>query len=94
MSFKLLIFDVDGTLTDGAIFYGDNNLELKAFNARDGAALKPLAKLGVGVVFITGRESGGYLLHNTRFPRRSIVDLYQFMFGDSYSGFHIFNDAA
>ncbi|MDR1061704.1 MAG: HAD hydrolase family protein [Clostridiales bacterium] len=54
---KLLVLDVDGTLTDGALCYGDGNVELKAFSARDGAALKPLPKLGAGVVFLTGRES-------------------------------------
>lgn len=54
---KLLIIDVDGTLTDATVYYGDNNLELKAFNTRDGAVLKPLSALGIEVIFLTGRQS-------------------------------------
>jgi 3-deoxy-D-manno-octulosonate 8-phosphate phosphatase (KDO 8-P phosphatase) len=57
MAIKLLIIDVDGTMTDGMILYGDNNLEIKAFSTRDGAVLKPLCKLGIDVVFMTGRAS-------------------------------------
>jgi len=57
MEIKLLIVDVDGTLTDGKVYYGDNNLEVKAFNIRDGAALKPLKQIGINVVFLTGRTS-------------------------------------
>lgn len=57
MKIKLLVLDVDGTLTDGTVYYGDNNLELKAFTTRDGVVLKPLPKLGIDVVFLTGRES-------------------------------------
>jgi 3-deoxy-D-manno-octulosonate 8-phosphate phosphatase (KDO 8-P phosphatase) len=54
---NLLILDVDGTLTDGSIFYGSRALEMKAFSAKDGAVLKPLRRLGIGVIFLTGRES-------------------------------------
>ena len=57
MKITLLVLDVDGTLTDGALYYGDNNIELKAFNTRDGAILKPLRSLGIDVIFLTGRES-------------------------------------
>ena len=54
---KLLILDVDGTLTDASIYYGDNNIEIKAFSAKDGAILKPMRSLGIELVFLTGRES-------------------------------------
>ncbi len=54
---QLLICDVDGTLTDSSIYYGDGNIELKVFNAKDGAALKPLPRFGIEVIFLTGRES-------------------------------------
>jgi len=33
---KLVVFDVDGVLTDGRLFYGDNGEEYKAFYAKDG----------------------------------------------------------
>ena len=54
---KLLVLDVDGTLTDGFIYYGDNNNEIKAFNTKDGLILKVLPQLGISVVLLTGRES-------------------------------------
>lgn len=57
MTIKLLIVDVDGTLTDGTIYYGDDNVEIKGFNIKDGAAIKPLRQLGIHVVFLTGRTS-------------------------------------
>ena len=56
MKTKLLILDVDGTLTDGSITYGDV-VELKTFNAKDGLILKALPKLGIEVIFLTGRKS-------------------------------------
>ena len=33
---KLLICDIDGVMTDGRLFFGDNGLEYKAFHSRDG----------------------------------------------------------
>ena len=56
MIIKLLILDVDGTLTDGSITYGEGT-ELKTFNAKDGLILKALPKLGIEVIFLTGRKS-------------------------------------
>jgi len=57
MKIKLFIIDVDGTLTDSSIYYGDNNIEIKAFSAKDGAVLKHLPKVGINSIFLTGRES-------------------------------------
>lgn len=54
---KLVIFDVDGVLTDGSLFLGDDGLEYKAFNSRDGHGMKMLQKAGVIVAIITGRTS-------------------------------------
>lgn len=54
---ELIVTDVDGTLTDGAIYYGDNNIELKAFSVKDGAVLRPLRRLGIELILLTGRES-------------------------------------
>mgnify|MGYP005841782811 CR=1 FL=1 len=54
---KLLIFDVDGVLTDGSLFYGDDGQEYKAFNSRDGHGIKMLKKYDVGIGIITGRTS-------------------------------------
>ena len=54
---KLVIFDVDGVLTDGSLFYGDDGQEYKAFQARDGHGMKMLQKSGVDIAIITGRQS-------------------------------------
>jgi 3-deoxy-D-manno-octulosonate 8-phosphate phosphatase (KDO 8-P phosphatase) len=54
---RLVIFDVDGVLTDGSLFLGDDGQEYKAFNSRDGHGIKMLQKHGVIVGIITGRTS-------------------------------------
>ena len=54
---KLLLFDVDGVLTDGRLVIGDDGLEFKAFNSRDGHGIKMLQRHGVSVGIITGRTS-------------------------------------
>ena len=54
---RLLIFDVDGVLTDGSLFIGDDGQEYKAFNSRDGHGIKMVQRHGVIVAIITGRTS-------------------------------------
>jgi 3-deoxy-D-manno-octulosonate 8-phosphate phosphatase (KDO 8-P phosphatase) len=54
---KLVIFDVDGVLTDGSIIIGDDGEEYKAFNSRDGHGMKLLQYTGVDIAIITGRTS-------------------------------------
>ncbi len=54
---ELVIFDVDGVLTDGGLFFGDDGQEYKAFHSRDGHGMKMLRASGVEVAIITGRTS-------------------------------------
>ncbi|HEB85455.1 MAG TPA: 3-deoxy-manno-octulosonate-8-phosphatase KdsC [Gammaproteobacteria bacterium] len=54
---KLVVFDVDGVLTDGSLFVGDDGQEYKAFNARDGLGMKMLQRSGVAIGIITARSS-------------------------------------
>lgn len=54
---KLVIFDVDGVLTDGSLFLGDDGQEYKAFNSKDGHGIKMLQNSGVQIGIITGRTS-------------------------------------
>lgn len=54
---RLVIFDVDGVLTDGSLFLGDDGQEYKAFNSRDGHGMKMLQDNGVVIAVITGRTS-------------------------------------
>lgn len=54
---KLVIFDVDGVLTDGSLFLGDDGQEYKAFNSQDGHGMVMLQESGVEIAIITGRTS-------------------------------------
>ncbi len=54
---KLVIFDVDGVMTDGSIIIDDNGMESKSFNVRDGHGIKMLARAGVECAIVTGRTS-------------------------------------
>lgn len=54
---RLVIFDVDGVLTDGSLYIDADGRELKAFHSRDGHGIKLLQGSGVKVAVITGRTS-------------------------------------
>jgi 3-deoxy-D-manno-octulosonate 8-phosphate phosphatase (KDO 8-P phosphatase) len=54
---KLVLFDVDGVLTDGGLFFGDDGQEYKAFYSRDGLGMKLLQRTGVEIGVITARDS-------------------------------------
>jgi 3-deoxy-D-manno-octulosonate 8-phosphate phosphatase (KDO 8-P phosphatase) len=54
---RLMIFDVDGVLTDGTLYYSERGDELKAFNIRDGQGMRMLAGTGVRLAIISGRRS-------------------------------------
>jgi len=55
---RLMIFDVDGVLTDGRLWYGPAGEELKVFHSFDGHGLKMLAASGVPCALLSGRRSG------------------------------------
>ena len=52
---RLMIFDVDGVLTDGRVIYLDNGIEMKEFDAQDGHGIKLLQRAGIEVALISGR---------------------------------------
>lgn len=54
---KLVIFDVDGVLTDGRLILGDDGTEHKAFHVRDGLGLVLLREAGLQVAIISARAS-------------------------------------
>ena len=54
---RLVIFDVDGVLTDGRLWYGPGGEELKAFHAFDGHGVKLLRMAGLDTAIISGRKS-------------------------------------
>jgi 3-deoxy-D-manno-octulosonate 8-phosphate phosphatase (KDO 8-P phosphatase) len=58
MSIKMLVMDVDGTLTDGCIYIGAEGESMKAFHVQDGYAIVHLLpQMGITPVIITGRSS-------------------------------------
>jgi len=57
MSIKLIVLDVDGTLTNGEITYTESGDEGKSFCVKDGLAIASWIRLGKEVAIITGRES-------------------------------------
>ena len=54
---KLMIFDVDGVLTDGRLYLSDSGEEMKAFSTRDGQGINLLRESGIAVGVITARSS-------------------------------------
>ncbi|STO31683.1 3-deoxy-D-manno-octulosonate 8-phosphate phosphatase KdsC [Fusobacterium necrogenes] len=54
---KLIVLDVDGTLTDGRLYMDDKDNCLKAFDVKDGFAIAQWIKLGGIVAIITGKTS-------------------------------------
>lgn len=55
---KMVVFDVDGVMTDGSITYDENGVEYKTFNAKDGQGIVMLTKAGIITAIITARENG------------------------------------
>lgn len=54
---RLVIFDIDGVLTDGRLFFDQEGQEYKGFHARDSLGMKLLRKSGVETAVISGRHS-------------------------------------
>jgi 3-deoxy-D-manno-octulosonate 8-phosphate phosphatase (KDO 8-P phosphatase) len=54
---KLMIFDVDGVLTDGGLMFTAQGDTMKSFNSMDGHGLKLLGEAGIQTAIITGRRS-------------------------------------
>lgn len=54
---RLMIFDVDGVLTDGGLYYGTDGEPIKRFNALDGHGIKMLQQHGIATAIISARLS-------------------------------------
>ncbi len=54
---RVMVFDVDGVLTDGGLYRSDDGLEIKRFHSRDGLGIRLLQNSGVETAIITGRTS-------------------------------------
>ncbi len=54
---KLLILDVDGTLTNGKLYYTSAGAEMRGFHVQDGMGLKLLRRSGVEIAVISAKHS-------------------------------------
>ncbi len=71
---RAILLDVDGVLTDGAIIYGADGIELKVFDSQDGFGIVNAIDHGITVGIITARKSE---VVERRAADLGIVDLYQ-----------------
>jgi len=54
---EMIVFDVDGVLTQGDIVYTDEGAEAKAFDVKDGLGLRVASEIGLQLAIMTGRSS-------------------------------------
>ncbi len=54
---RMLVLDVDGVLTDGGLYYGEDGRVLKRFNAQDGLGIKLAQQAGITIGIISGLDS-------------------------------------
>jgi len=73
--YKILVSDIDGTLTDGKLYYSSEGESLKVFSVKDGMAFKKLKEdFGMVIVLITGRDS---IMNSVRATELGLDGLYQ-----------------
>jgi 3-deoxy-D-manno-octulosonate 8-phosphate phosphatase (KDO 8-P phosphatase) len=73
---RALVLDVDGVLTDGALYYGRGGESLKRFAARDGLAIVTAQENGLPVAVLSGRLAPPLRsrLHDLRVPERLVIE--------------------
>jgi 3-deoxy-D-manno-octulosonate 8-phosphate phosphatase (KDO 8-P phosphatase) len=69
---KLMLFDVDGVLTDGRLWYGEAGEALKAFHSLDGHGIKMLGESGVQVGILSGRSSAAVAMRGAELGIRHV----------------------
>lgn len=86
LAIKLIVIDVDGTLTDGSISLGGNGWEMKSFAASDGLGMRLAQEAGLEIAILSGRSSDAVtqrmrelnvkrVIQGARFKAASFVDL-------------------
>lgn len=71
---KYFILDVDGTMTDGGIYYDEHNNEIKKFCTKDAAGIFTAQSAGIEVMVLTGREC---VATSKRMAELGVKNLYQ-----------------
>lgn len=80
---KLLVIDVDGTMTDGGIYYDEHGNEMKKFNTKDAAGFVAAHKAGIKTMVLTGRECAATFRRmkelNADYINQKVEDKYSFL---------------
>lgn len=84
-----LLFDVDGVLTDGRLFYSGDGEQLKTFHVRDGMALRLAHRAGLKLGLLSGRRSRPIERRARDLEMESVV----LGVGDKHAAFQSFLDA-
>lgn len=71
---KLIVLDVDGTLTDGKLYIDNLGNEMKSFDVKDGLAISQAIKQGLKIAIITGKTSN---IVEKRSKELGIIDIIQ-----------------
>jgi 3-deoxy-D-manno-octulosonate 8-phosphate phosphatase (KDO 8-P phosphatase) len=70
---RLAVFDVDGVMTDGTLYFGAQGEAFKAFNTLDGHGLKMLQSGGIATAILSGRSSQAVALRAAELGIRHVV---------------------
>jgi len=71
---KMILFDVDGVMSDGGIYYSADGLELKRFNVQDGYGVARAREHGLKIGMVSGRSTP---IVETRAKELNVEDLFQ-----------------
>ena len=71
---KMLIFDIDGVMTDGRIIFSSDGTEIKFFDVRDGFGIRLAQRAGLKVALVSGRSCEANI---QRAQELGIEDIYQ-----------------
>ncbi len=75
---KLMVFDVDGIMTDGTLWFNESGEAFKRFHALDGHGIKLLHEAGIATAIISGRQSAAVTRRaaelNIRYVHQAIAD--------------------
>ena len=72
---KMLILDVDGTMTDNGVYIDENGIESKRYNAKDGVGIYELLKKNIIIGIISHSEKGDGIISRANYLGIHIVML-------------------
>ena len=72
---KMVISDIDGVWTDGSIYVGNKESEIKKFNVNDGAGVALLRQSGMNLALISGRKSNATALRASELKIEDVYNL-------------------